>query len=75
MTMRIVAAGGARRKGIAIDEAAPTALEKAIIETFERQQGAVAASSLMLTPMQLKGRPAALLVASARLVGAPGGPV
>ena len=48
MTMRIVAEGGARRKGIAIDEAALVAQEKAIIETFERQQSAIATSSLML---------------------------
>ena len=48
MTMRIVAEGGARRKGIAIDEAALVAQERAIIETFERQQSAIATSSLML---------------------------
>ena len=48
MTMRIVAEAGAKRKGIAVDEAALVAQEKAIIETFERQQGALATSALML---------------------------
>ncbi|MBL8385306.1 MAG: acyl-CoA carboxylase subunit beta, partial [Burkholderiales bacterium] len=48
MTMRIVAEGGAKRKGIPVDEAALAAQEKAIIETFERQQSAIATSSLML---------------------------
>jgi len=48
MTMRIVAEAGAKRKGIAIDEAALAAQAQAIIETFERQQSAIATSSLML---------------------------
>ena len=47
-TMRIVAEAGAKRKGLAIDEAALAAQEKAIIDTFERQQSAIATSSLML---------------------------
>jgi geranyl-CoA carboxylase beta subunit len=48
MTMRIVAEGGAKRKGIAVDEAALTAQEQAIIHTFESQQSAIYTSSLML---------------------------
>ena len=48
MTMRIVAEGGARRKGLAVDEAALAAQEKAIVDTFERQQSAIVTSSLML---------------------------
>jgi geranyl-CoA carboxylase beta subunit len=47
-TMRIVAEAGALRKGIPIDEAALVAQERTIIDTFERQQGAVATSALML---------------------------
>ena len=47
-TMRIVAEAGAKRKGLAVDEAALAAQEKAIIDTFERQQSAIATSSLML---------------------------
>ena len=47
-TMRIVAEAGARRKGIAPDVAALDAQEKAIIDTFERQQSAIATSSRML---------------------------
>ena len=47
-TMRIVAEAGAKRKGLALDEAALAAQEKTIIDTFERQQGAVATSGLML---------------------------
>jgi len=47
-TMRIVAEAGAKRKGIALDSAALDAQEKAIIDTFEGQQGAIATSSLML---------------------------
>ena len=47
-TMRIVAEAGAKRKGITIDEAAMDAQEKTIIDTFERQQSAIATSSLML---------------------------
>jgi geranyl-CoA carboxylase beta subunit len=48
MTMRIVAEGGARRKGIPVDEAALAAQEQAIIQTFESQQSAIHTSSLML---------------------------
>jgi geranyl-CoA carboxylase beta subunit len=48
MTMRIVAEGGARRKGVPVDEAALQAQERAIIDTFERQQSAIATSSLLL---------------------------
>jgi geranyl-CoA carboxylase beta subunit len=47
-TMRIVAEAGARRKGVDIDSAALDRQEKAIVDTFERQQGAIATSSLML---------------------------
>jgi geranyl-CoA carboxylase beta subunit len=47
-TMRIVAEAGARRKGVDIDSAALDQQEKAIVDTFERQQGAIATSSLML---------------------------
>ena len=47
-TMRIVAEAGARRKGIAIDEAAMAAQEKKIVDNFESQQSAIATSSLML---------------------------
>ncbi len=47
-TMRIVAEAGAKRKGLVVDEAAVAARGKAIVETFERQQSAIATSSLML---------------------------
>ena len=47
-TMRIVAEAGAKRKGLALDEDALAAQEKAIIHTFESQQSAIATSSLML---------------------------
>jgi geranyl-CoA carboxylase beta subunit len=47
-TMRIVAEAGARRKGVDIDSAALDRQEQAIVDTFERQQGAIATSSLML---------------------------
>jgi geranyl-CoA carboxylase beta subunit len=47
-TMRIVAEAGARRKGVPLDEAALAAQEKAIIDTFDSQQGAIATSALML---------------------------
>ncbi len=47
-TMRIVAEAGAKRKGLAVDEAALATQEKTIIDNFERQQSAVATSSLML---------------------------
>jgi len=46
--MRIVAEGGAKRKGVAVDEAALAAQEQAIIATFERQQSAIATSALLL---------------------------
>jgi geranyl-CoA carboxylase beta subunit len=48
MTMRIVAEGGAKRKGVPVDEAVLQAQEQAIISTFERQQSAIATSALML---------------------------
>jgi geranyl-CoA carboxylase beta subunit len=48
MTMRIVAEAGAGRKGVAPDPAALAAQEQAIIATFERQQSAIATSSLLL---------------------------
>jgi geranyl-CoA carboxylase beta subunit len=47
-TMRVVAEAGALRKGLPLDEAALAAQENAIVETFDRQQGVVATSSLML---------------------------
>ncbi|MEP6971783.1 MAG: carboxyl transferase domain-containing protein [Betaproteobacteria bacterium] len=47
-TMRIVAEAGALRKGLEVDSAALDQQEKAIVDTFERQQGAIATSSLML---------------------------
>ena len=47
-TMRIVAEAGAKRKGVELDAAALATQEKAIIDTFERQQGAIATSALML---------------------------
>ena len=48
MTMRIVAEAGAKRKGLDVDEAALDAQDKAIVDTFERQQSAIATSSLLL---------------------------
>ncbi len=47
-TMRIVAEAGAKRKGIAVDQAALDAQEQAIITTFESQQSALATSGRML---------------------------
>ena len=47
-TMRIVAEAGALRKGVDLDTRALDLQEKAIIDTFERQQGVVATSSRML---------------------------
>jgi geranyl-CoA carboxylase beta subunit len=47
-TMRIVAEAGAKRKGMALDEAALAAQDKAIVDTFEGQQSAVFTSSRML---------------------------
>ena len=38
----------AARKGVPVDEAALATQERAIIDTFERQQGAIATSALML---------------------------
>ena len=48
MVMRIVAEGGAKRKGQTIDEAVLAAQEKKIIDNFERQQSAIATSARML---------------------------
>ncbi len=48
MTMRLVAEGGARRKGQPVDEAQMQALESRIVETFNRQSGAIHTSALML---------------------------
>ncbi len=48
MVMRIVAEGGAKRKGEAVDEAALAAQEQAIIDNFERQQSAIATSARLL---------------------------
>ncbi len=47
-TMRIVAEAGARRKGVEIDTQVLDQQEKAIVDTFERQQGVIATSSRML---------------------------
>jgi geranyl-CoA carboxylase beta subunit len=47
-TMRIVAEAGAKRKGLAVDEAALAAQDAAIVGNFESQQSAIATSSLML---------------------------
>ncbi len=48
MTMRMVAEAGAKRKGLEVDTAALDAQDKSIVDTFERQQSAIATSSLML---------------------------
>ena len=48
LTMRIVAEAGARRKGQAVDEEKLGALERAIIENFDRQSGAIHTSAHML---------------------------
>ena len=48
LTMRIVTEAGAKRKGEAVDEAALSALEKKIIDNFERQAGAFYTSGKML---------------------------
>ncbi len=48
MVMRIVAEGGAKRKGEAVDEAALAAQEKRIIDNFECQQSAIATSARLL---------------------------
>jgi len=47
-TMRIVAEAGAARKGEAADTAALEALERAIVNTFEQQSGALHTSARML---------------------------
>ena len=48
MVMRIVAEGGAKRKGEVLDQALLAAQEKKIIDNFERQQSAIATSARML---------------------------
>jgi geranyl-CoA carboxylase beta subunit len=46
--MAIVMEGGARRKGLPVDDAKIQDLKKRIIENFERQQSAFITSGLML---------------------------
>jgi len=48
LTMRIVAEGGARRRGIPVDEAQLGALEQRIIASFERQSDAFYTSGRLL---------------------------
>ena len=48
LTMAIVMEGGARRKGLPVDDAKIQDLKKRIIENFERQQSAFITSGLML---------------------------
>ena len=48
LTMRIVAEGGARRKGLAVNEAELDALQKRIVDNFDSQSGAFHTSGLML---------------------------
>ncbi len=48
LTMRIVAEGGAKRKGLAVDEAELQALEKKIIHNFDSQSDAFYTSGLLL---------------------------
>ena len=48
MVMRIVAEGGAQRRGETLDQALLAAQEKKIIDNFERQQSAIATSARML---------------------------
>ena len=48
LTMRIVAEGGARRKGVPVDEAQLQALERNIIDTFDRQSDAFYTSGRLL---------------------------
>ncbi len=48
LTMRIVAEAGAKRKGLPVDEAQLSALEKRIIENFDRQSGALYTSARLL---------------------------
>ncbi len=48
LTMRIVAEGGARRKGVAVDEAQLDALQKKIIDNFDSQADAFHTSGLLL---------------------------
>ena len=47
-TMAIVAEAAARRRGVAIDEAAAARQREAILATFERQSSAFAVSALMM---------------------------
>ena len=46
LTMAIVMEGGARRKGLPVDDAKIQDLKKRIIENFERQQSAFVTSGL-----------------------------
>ena len=46
--MRIVTEAGAKRKGLPVDEAALSALEKRIIENFDRQSGPLYTSARLL---------------------------
>ena len=48
LTMRIVAEGGAKRKGVAVDEAQLQALEKKIIHNFDSQSDAYYTSGRLL---------------------------
>jgi geranyl-CoA carboxylase beta subunit len=48
LTMAIVMEGGAKRKGLPVDEAKIADLKKRIIENFERQQSAFVTSASML---------------------------
>ena len=48
LTMAIVMQAGAKRKGQPVDEAKVAELKRRIVENFERQQGALATSALML---------------------------
>ncbi|HEX5093548.1 MAG TPA: acyl-CoA carboxylase subunit beta [Burkholderiales bacterium] len=48
LTMAIVAEAGAKRKGQPVDEAKLEALKRGIVENFERQQGALHTSAMLL---------------------------
>jgi len=48
LTMAIVMEGGAKRKGLPVDEAKIADLKKRIIENFEKQQSAFVTSASML---------------------------
>jgi geranyl-CoA carboxylase beta subunit len=48
LTMRIVTEAGAKRKGLPVDEAQLTSLEKRIVENFDRQSGALYTSARLL---------------------------